>query len=566
MKGPLPLMFIIGVLCPNRSHAWEFQPAPSDKGLHGKQPVHELITSEAATAICRAAPGNPLCAPPGMSMLEGNCRASLGLCRGIIWNDDPLAYAFEPGNESVFRRKRNWYAVGVIRVWDGRANDYRMNKNRPDSLGVGLGHELFQRTHWGDLAFLHAMRATSKERPEETRRKVLMWARFVLGVWSGRIPRGTRLKDVVVDGAPLAGLELLSKDSEKNWNGCQNAEKRDEEACDFGDWRNHPKPLQDTTVEELLCFPSRHCDGYQGRAMGSLLHMVQDSYSPAHTDRPKMGPITEYFFYLVQGACHGLIDSADPEQVWPTFTSPLPFRCGEKAREMRSWREPPKRSWRIRPDLERGRREFPGYAAAIATSRRLMELSTRNDPAPILHYLEDSVFQLHVPPPPGSTARAAAQAVRAVRDRVKSLSKLREKLDNLRERLKEAQLEGKRARLSEGIRVLPGCEVSLSDKDRSLRIKCKDEVLFDRGKSELKAGATRSLKQVARALRTSGLLESLRNSNRKLQVVGHADENKKSVNWDLSVKRAAEVVKHLAEEDGKEALSDGKVPPDVLSA
>jgi chemotaxis protein MotB len=87
-------------------------------------------------------------------------------------------------------------------------------------------------------------------------------------------------------------------------------------------------------------------------------------------------------------------------------------------------------------------------------------------------------------------------------------------------------------------------------------VKMADNILFDSGKADLKAGGKATLKELAAAL--------LSITGRKFQVAGHTDDQplgKKSRfkdNWALSTARAVEVVNFM--------IKDGAMPPDRLSA
>jgi hypothetical protein len=89
------------------------------------------------------------------------------------------------------------------------------------------------------------------DRAQETKSSILMWAEFAYKVASESIPANTPLKDV-----PVTGFEEL--------------------------FRN-----QEATVENLFLLGDTTYRGAQLRdfAFGTLLHMVQDSFSESHASR-----------------------------------------------------------------------------------------------------------------------------------------------------------------------------------------------------------------------------------------------------------------------------------------
>lgn len=91
---------------------------------------------------------------------------------------------------------------------------------------------------------------------------------------------------------------------------------------------------------------------------------------------------------------------------------------------------------------------------------------------------------------------------------------------------------------------IPG--ISLESEERGVTIRFADQVFFDLGKADLKPEATRILSAVA---------PTLRDLPNPIRVEGHTDNLPiKNVefgsNWELSVRRATNVVRYLIEEQG----------------
>ena len=110
---------------------------------------------------------------------------------------------------------------------------------------------ILNRSHFGDMQFLHSMASRVGDRARETKVSILMWAEFAYKVASESIPANTPLKDV-----PVTGFKEL--------------------------FRN-----QEATVENLFLLGDETYRGNQlgDFAFGTLLHMVQDSFSESHVSR-----------------------------------------------------------------------------------------------------------------------------------------------------------------------------------------------------------------------------------------------------------------------------------------
>ncbi len=110
---------------------------------------------------------------------------------------------------------------------------------------------ILNRSHFGDMQFLHSMASRVGDLAQDTKLSILMWAEFAYKVASGSIPANTPLKDVHVSGF------------EKLFRG------------------------QGATVENLFLMGDETYRGSQLKdfAFGTLLHMVQDSFSESHVSR-----------------------------------------------------------------------------------------------------------------------------------------------------------------------------------------------------------------------------------------------------------------------------------------
>ena len=110
---------------------------------------------------------------------------------------------------------------------------------------------MLNRSHFGDMQFLHSMASRFGDKARYTKLSILIWAEFAYKVASGSITANTMLKEVSVNGFK----ELF--------------------------------PNQEATVENLFLLGDETYRGNQlgDFAFGTLLHMVQDSFSESHVSR-----------------------------------------------------------------------------------------------------------------------------------------------------------------------------------------------------------------------------------------------------------------------------------------
>jgi hypothetical protein len=172
--------------------------------------------------------------------------------RGVRWNDDPLKLLDYGSRYPAF--------VGYL------MHAKRIAKARPAKIDAT--YNSLYRSHFGDLQFLHAMARVEGEPAAETQARMLLWAEFTYQVWLGEIDLQTELSQVSVRGVPelfpgkrWTVRRLFSMNCDTPTSGCR------EPGADYTD--------------ELI----------RQTALGSLLHMIQDSYSAGHTER--LGPTLE---------------------------------------------------------------------------------------------------------------------------------------------------------------------------------------------------------------------------------------------------------------------------------
>jgi hypothetical protein len=211
---------------------WEIDPRVPFVG----SPVHEKMTMSSVT----------------LSKVHGrpfNKFIDAAYIHGVFWNDDPNDLLCP--DCSIFNLRkfdRRWGIEFAKRFLAAEKSVQQRKETDPLPL-FRSGDGLLERSHFGDLQFLHAMASVDGESARETQTKILAWAEFTYKVATGQIKQKTKLNQI-----PLDSVKKLF----------------------VGD----PK-FKETTVEELFRGPQLAREA----AIGSLLHMIQDSYAPGHIER-----------------------------------------------------------------------------------------------------------------------------------------------------------------------------------------------------------------------------------------------------------------------------------------
>lgn len=166
--------------------------------------------------------------------------------RGVFWNDDPCAQLLMEDDTAPLRPSFGF-------AWYFDFKDAESLAKRGNQNYQSLGCPTLGRSHFGDLQFLHAMAAQDSIEAGITLDKIMGWAELTYRIAVGDISDRTKLKDV-------RDVEFTEKL--------------------LGD-------LASRSASEI--FRSRTRSATQKRAIGSLLHMIQDSYAPSHVLRESSG-------------------------------------------------------------------------------------------------------------------------------------------------------------------------------------------------------------------------------------------------------------------------------------
>ena len=282
-------------------------------------PVHEDITRRALQCpIDNGWPELPRC--------EGEIQYQLD---GVRWNDDP-AFQFRPG-----RGERLGCTPGkTVRLvtqptcWP-RVFHHGESMASPNVSLSGRNSNLLARSHFGDLQFLHAMAIADGESADVTRRKVLAWLEFTWRTAMGDPRFGSQhlLYRLPIDG-----------------------------------FAEHFRFNQGWRIQDLFALGSpsaRTVENIQKIALGSLLHVVEDSFAAGHVERmapiigttcpgrvalPAPGQIVEFHSYTHQNSLeHGRADKQSALDDHVKQTSPnvidVVHAVGQMWRDHISWDE-----------------------------------------------------------------------------------------------------------------------------------------------------------------------------------------------------------------------------------
>lgn len=251
----IAILVITGV---NSSYAFKLDPSskPDKSGLYIKkffEPIHENLTVQAVNSAQIA------------DTLKNDAVFLPEVIRGVRWNDDPLSLA-----------KKNPLNFFM---------SYKDSCQRSEEIDPSW--DMLYRTHCGDMQFLHAMASKKNESAGETRELILMWAEFSYKVAAGDIDKDLRFRSV---GGKLGkrSAELFNYVMTNNgevrmkwqpeWlftldckrvlslDGILKGRRPTEARCKYNNNQYSPETIQNI-------------------ALGSLLHLLQDSFSGSHVLR-----------------------------------------------------------------------------------------------------------------------------------------------------------------------------------------------------------------------------------------------------------------------------------------
>ncbi|MCJ8205127.1 hypothetical protein [Pseudomonas sp. RGM2987] len=242
-----------------------------------KKPVHETMTLLAYDYYL-----NPERTQGGKADTSAEDPRKRGVLRDLVlgseWNDDPDSLL----RQNVVRAKQ-WYAL----FKDAQVQAQCVHDNSQKMCeGVKITDTpmMLYRSHFGDFQFLHAMASHQSETAQETKDKMMEWARFAytLSISSNSLGKET------IDGPIVSSFSNVSSLLKRQgWTVGALFDP-----VPGGEWirsfgmtglgRYQPSGVPRAQVQyKKNIQPS----SIKHIALGSLLHMIQDSYSDAHTER-----------------------------------------------------------------------------------------------------------------------------------------------------------------------------------------------------------------------------------------------------------------------------------------
>lgn len=213
-------------------------------------PVHEELTVKTFTLVKNKK-------MPGYRSI--NDQLIEKVIRGVRWNDDPLHllpdYPYE------------WF------------QNFKHASNIADR--INSNYDLFYRSHHHDLQFLHAMASSDIETAATTQNAIMMWMEFTYKVSTGFLPIHTRFSQLGQFLTPKAAQSFKKYFNQnglrKNWTPAYLFSLQCNREVILPDWF---MPLDCSKTPWL---PRK--EDVQNIALGSLLHVIQDSFSDSHVSR-----------------------------------------------------------------------------------------------------------------------------------------------------------------------------------------------------------------------------------------------------------------------------------------
>ncbi|KAH6680104.1 hypothetical protein F5X68DRAFT_193152 [Plectosphaerella plurivora] len=224
------------------------EPAMSISGGPGgffHAPIHESLTLSALINV----PSSGVA--PNTSLSSAN-NADWEFIRGVIWNDDPAGLLFDDEADV-----NHTYAKGFL--WWTKFTSGEKEWN-PAQLDGDRFVNVIGRGHFGDMQFLHCMAAAVGEQPGETKRRVMIWMEVMYklsngedGITPDNLLKDTKLGDLLAKPISVPGSSV-------------------------------PPMFQPLSYMLAPKTPFKALD-IRRRALGSMFHVIQDSYAIGHTQR-----------------------------------------------------------------------------------------------------------------------------------------------------------------------------------------------------------------------------------------------------------------------------------------
>lgn len=275
-----------------------------------KYPVHETMTLLAYDVY--ETPEEPMGGSAKTSTSELKKRGILrDLVLGSEWNDDPDGLLRQGITKSLY-----WYVLFNDAKLQAECNQTPTLPNC-QKVSIEKNPMMLYRSHFGDLQFIHSMASSESETAETTKQKMMAWAKFTYQVYVSE----ENLENEALDGEKIRAFSNIADLIQRSgwtvgalfdpkvigkWERSYNPRK-------YGHFvsNGNPRTQNDYSRSPDEKISIRHV------ALGSLLHMIQDSYSDSHAERKNgcnplaksKGNIISFRNYIAQKPeDHGLAD------------------------------------------------------------------------------------------------------------------------------------------------------------------------------------------------------------------------------------------------------------------
>ncbi len=280
---------LVLVIIPNRAIAFDMNPIDVEcwgnvvlcKTLklteRLKFPVHETMTLLAYDYYEFPDDSGGGAAKTSADVLKKSGRLR-DLVLGSEWNDDPDSLLRQGVTKALY-----WYAL---------FNDAKLQaeckrlptQTKCEGKEIATKPMMLYRSHFGDLQFIHSMASSDDETAKDTKARMMAWAKFTYGIFIS--PKN--LEERRIDDNSIASFSDIAKIINKpGWTVGALFDP-----VPTGRWIRTLNPLKYGRFEPSST--PRQQNGYTNNdgkvsirymALGSLLHMIQDSYSDSHTAR-----------------------------------------------------------------------------------------------------------------------------------------------------------------------------------------------------------------------------------------------------------------------------------------
>jgi hypothetical protein len=225
---------------------------------HYTIPVHEAITHR----IYGCTYDFKVCSSPP----KPYSFASDALIAGVRWNDNPRFELIE----SVGGAQGNCVGIPIYLpenaiCWAKLFYDANKGAKKNEIYDGNSGHALLYRVHFGDMQFLHSMASRDGEPASETKAKVMAWAEFAYKV----VRREIKHSDYLYKCGFPEIEKLFSK--KRGWTVQM-----------LFTW-------DDPTYQPRHVKGGFHDEAFLDFVFGTLLHMIEDSFSKSHVSRSPPG-------------------------------------------------------------------------------------------------------------------------------------------------------------------------------------------------------------------------------------------------------------------------------------